>query len=174
MIYIFIFLAKLCEVAISTLRYVLTAKGSKYIPAALAGVEITIWIIVTSTVLSKISEDPLRAVALGLAFVAGVFLGIIIENKLALGLAQIEIIAEYEAARQITDKFRGYGYGVTTFDCEGLDGKKLSVVLKVQRKDVKKTMGVLKEYKNVFVTVTDIRTLSIGNIERRVLSQIKK
>ena len=174
MVYILIFIAKLCEVALSTLRQVLTAKGSKYIPSALAGVEITIWIVVTSSVLSKINEDPLRAVALGLAFVAGVYLGILIENKLALGLSQIEIIAEFEVAKQITNGFREHGYGVTTYDCEGLDGKKLAVVLKVHRKDVSLSMSLLKDYKNLFVTVTDIRALSIGNIERRVLRHVKK
>ena len=171
MFYALIFLAKLCEVAISTVRMVLTARGYRVVASLLAAVEITIWIIVTSTVLLGITEDPLRAVAYGLAFVAGIYAGILIEDKLALGLAQIEVIAEFEVAKRITNTFREHGYGATTYDCEGLDGKKLSVVLKIRRKDVSATIEILREYSDIFVTVTDIRKLSIGNIGRHVIKK---
>ena len=169
MIYIFIFCAKLLEVAISTMRVVLTARGNRLAASMLASVEISIWLVVIGTVLSNLSEDPLQAVAFGLAFVVGIYMGILIEDKLALGLAQVEIIAGTEEARLITTKLREYGYGVTTFDCEGLEGKKVSIVLKVQRKDVPLTMGLLKEHEHLFVTITDIRKLSIGDIERRMI-----
>ena len=171
MFYALIFVAKLCEVAISTVRIVLTSRGYRALASLLAAVEITIWIIVTSTVLLGITEDPLRAVAYGLAFVAGIYAGILIEDKLALGLAQIEVIAEFEIAKQITKEFRKHGYGATTYDCEGLDGKKLSIVLKIRRKDVPATIEILREYSDLFVTVTDIRKLSIGNIGRHIIKK---
>ncbi|MCL2151696.1 MAG: DUF5698 domain-containing protein [Oscillospiraceae bacterium] len=167
MIYVLIFIAKLMEVSIATVRLVLTARGNKVISSLLAAVEITLWIIVASTVLLGISEDPLRAVAYGLAYAIGIYVGITIEDKLALGLAQIEVIAEPDEAKLITEKLRGLGYGVTTYACEGLEGEKLSVILKVHRKDIPQTMRLLKEYEHLFVTVTDIRKLSIGIIKRK-------
>lgn len=170
MIYVFIFFAKVMEVSISTVRQVLTNRGYRAVASLLAAVEITIWLIVTSTVLLTLREDPLRAVAYGLAFVAGIYLGIIVEDKLALGLAQIEVIAEFDLARQIAKKLRENGYGVTSYDCEGREGKKLSIVLKVLRKDVPVTMKLLGEYQDLFVTVTDIRKLSIGKISRRMIT----
>jgi len=169
MIYAFIFFAKLLEVSISTVRVVLTARGNRMVASMLAVVEITIWLIVTSTVLLGIAEDPLRAVAFGLAFAVGIYFGIMIEDKLALGLSQIEVIAEYEVAKRITQKLRDHGYGATTYECEGLDGKKQSITLKVRRKDVPITIELLKEYENLFVTTTDIRKLSIGSIGRRMI-----
>ena len=168
-IYLFIFFAKLLEVAIMTVRLVLTTRGNRIAASLLSAVEIAIWIAVTSSVLLGLADDPLRAVAFGLAFAAGIYLGMLIEDKLALGLAQIEVIAEFEEARQIVQKLRDHGYGVTTFECEGLDGKKLSVNLKVHRKDVPLTMALLKEYNHLFVTVTDIRKLSMGDIQRRII-----
>jgi len=168
-IYIIIFLAKLLEVAIMTVRMVLTTRGNRVAASLLASVEITIWIILTSTVLLGLSEDPFRAVAFGLAFVVGIYMGIYIEDKLALGLSQIEVIADFETAKDITIKLRDCGYGVTTFDCEGLDGKKLAINLKVHRKDIPTTMKILKEHQDIFVTVTDIRSLSRGIIERRMM-----
>jgi uncharacterized protein YebE (UPF0316 family) len=166
MIYVGIFLAKLLEVAITTVRVVLTARGNRIVTSILAAVEVTLWIIVTSTVLLGLREDPLRAVVYGVAFVAGIFLGIVIEDKLAFGLSQIEIIAEHDEAIQLANDFRGQGYGVTTFLCEGLEGKKLSIQMKVQRKDIPVTMGLLKGHEQLFVSVTDIRKLTIGKIGR--------
>jgi len=169
MIYLFIFLAKLLEVAIMTVRLVLTTRGNRIAATLLSAAEIAIWIVVTSSVLLGLSEDPLRAVAFGLAFAAGIYLGMLIEDKLALGLAQIEVIAELQEAKQITQKLREHGYGVTTFECEGLDGKKLSVHMKIHRKDVPMTMAILKEHNDLFVAVTDIRKLSMGDIKRRII-----
>jgi len=168
MIYFLIFFAKLLEVAIATVRTVLMARGNRVAASLLGIVEITIWIIVTSTVLLGLRDDPLRAVAFGLAFAAGIYLGILIEDKLALGLAQIEIIAEPGTANEIISKLRDSGYGATTFEGEGLEGKKISIELKLMRKDVPPTMKLLREYENLFVTVTDIRKLSRGNIKRRI------
>ena len=171
MIYAFIFVAKLMEVSIATVRLVLTARGNRMVASLLAAVEVTLWIIVAGTVLSSLSDDPLRAVAYGLAFAIGIYIGIAIEDKLALGLAQIEVIAGVGEARQITDTMREHGYGVTTFVCEGLEGQKMSVVLKIHRKDIPQTMKILKEYEQLFVTITDIRKLSIGNINRHMIQK---
>jgi len=168
MLYALIFFAKLVEVTISTIRMVLTARGNRVAASLLSVIEISIWLAVTSTVLLGITEDPLRAVAFVLAFAVGVNLGIFIEDKLALGLAEIEIIAEYESAKNITRKLREHGFGVTTYDCEGLEGRKLAIGLKVRRKDVPSTLELLKEYGDLFVTVTDIRKLSMGNIGKYI------
>jgi len=169
MIYVIIFLAKLIEVAIMTVRMVLTTRGNRVAASLLASVEITIWLILTSTVLLGLREDPFMAVAFGAAFVVGIYMGIIIEDKLALGLSQIEVIADFDTAKEITVKLRECGYGVTTFDCEGLGGKKLAINLKVHRKDIPTTMRILKEYPDIFVTVSDIRSLTRGLIERRMV-----
>ena len=137
----------------------------------LSAIEITIWVIIAGTVLTGMHDDPFQAVAYCLAFIVGINLGILIENKLALGLSNIEIIAEFELAKQITNKLRELGFGVTTFDCEGLLGKKLAVNVKVMRKDVAATLKQLREFENVMITITDIREVSAGLIERRMMKR---
>ena len=169
MIYALIFLGKLLEVAISTVRVVLTARGNRLVASILGAVEITMWLLVASTVLLGISEDPLRAVAYGLAFAVGIFVGITIEDKLALGLSHVEVIAEVDIARQVANDFRDRDFGVTTYDCEGLEGKKLTVSMKMQRRDMPCTIEMLSRYDNLFVTVSDIRKLTMGRIGRHII-----
>lgn len=169
MIYFGIFIAKLTEVSIATLRSVLATKGYRNIACALSAIEITLWLAVTSTVILGISQDVFKGVAYGVAYVLGVYLGVLLEDKLAIGLSEVEVIAEFETAKQITNMLRGLGYGVTTFECIGLEGNKLSLKVKIKRKDIKPTIKLLQEYKDLFVTITDIKKVSIGNIERVVL-----
>ena len=169
MIYAAIFFAKILEVSISTMRLVLMGRGHRMIASLMASIEVTIWLIITSTVMLGLSEDPLKAVVYVLAVVVGINCGVLIEDKLALGLAQVEVIAETEEAKTIVNRLREYGYRATTFECEGLDGKKLCIVLKVMRKDVPLTIGLIKEHEHLFVTVTDIKKLPIGIIVKQQL-----
>jgi len=164
MIYAIIFFSKILEVSISTVRLVLIARGNRIVASLLAAVEVTIWLLVSSKVLLTLWEDPFLAVAYVLAVMVGIYLGVFIEDKLALGLSQIEVIAEIEEGRIIAKKLRDNGYRATTYEGEGLDGKKLSIVLKVLRKDVPVTTSILKEYDHLFVTITDIKKISIGSI----------
>jgi uncharacterized protein YebE (UPF0316 family) len=167
-VYAFIFFAKIIEVTINTIRIVLATRGNRVAAAVLATAGISIWLVVTSVVLLGIEEDPLRGVFYGLAFALGVHNGMLLEEKLAIGLAQIEVIAECEVANEITSKFRELGYRVTTYNCEGYQGEKVSVVLKIHRKDIPASMELLKDYPHLFVTITDIRKLSRGTIHRSI------
>ena len=165
-VYSFIFFAKIIEVSVFTMRTVYMTRGNKKAAVMFGAVGITLWLIVVSSVLMNITEDPLRAVVYVLAFALGVYFGMAIEDKLAIGLAQIEVIAECETANEITEKFRKLNYRVTTFNCEGLDGKKISMVLKIHRKDIPVTMNLLGDYPQLFVSITDIKKLPIGTIHR--------
>ena len=167
-LYLLIFFAKLLEVSVATIRIVLTSKGHRFVAPLIAAFEVTIWLLITSTVLAGMMDDPLRAVAFILGFVAGIYLGILLEDKLALGIAQIEIIAEFEHAKKIAKELRSLGYGLTSFESEGMDGKKLTLVTKVLRKCIPSTMKILNEHKNILVTITEIKKISIGNIGNRI------
>lgn len=169
LVYFAIFFAKLLEVTISTIRAVLAVRGMKAVATALAALEITIWLFVASTVLTQLYSDPLKGVAYVLAYTCGIFLGLLLEDKLALGLSEIQIITDTETARIITQDLRIKGYGITEFDCRGKDGQKQMLDLKVQRKDLNATLSLLKEYEATFISVNDIRALSKGRIKRHII-----
>ena len=80
--YIIIFFAKIVEVSISTVRIMFVAKGERAKAAIIAFFEILIWIVIVSSVLSNLSEDPVKAVVYAAAFAIGNYLGVFIEGKL--------------------------------------------------------------------------------------------
>jgi len=90
MIYILIFVAKVFEVSLYILRSIVVQRDMRFLALTLAGVEIVIWLSVTTKVLLDIQEDIYK----GVAYVVSVYLGMFIEDKLALGLSRIEVVAE--------------------------------------------------------------------------------
>ena len=79
--YIIIFCAKIIEVSISTIRVVFIGKGERVKGAILGFVEIMIWLVVVSSVLNNITEDPYKMFIYAAAFSLGNFLGVTIESK---------------------------------------------------------------------------------------------
>ena len=67
LLYFIIFFAKIIEVSISTVRIVFINKGEKSrVPFRLY--EIMIWLIVVSSVLNNITEDPIKVFIYAIAF----------------------------------------------------------------------------------------------------------
>ncbi len=83
--YAFIFFAKIIEVALMTVRTVLITRGEKLYGSIIGFIEVTIWLYVTSSVLSGIKDDPIRMVVYALGFTCGNYVGCVIEEKLAIG-----------------------------------------------------------------------------------------
>ncbi|MDD3126257.1 MAG: DUF5698 domain-containing protein [Candidatus Izemoplasmatales bacterium] len=116
-----IFFAKIIEVTIGTLRSILIIKGYRLIAFFLALIEITIWIFVASTVITGLSESPMKGIAYGIGFASGVYLGSIVEQKLAFGKLLIQTITSDHMSIIISEKLRELGCGVTSVAACGKD-----------------------------------------------------
>ena len=84
--YLFIFFGKIVEVAVATVRIVLINRGERVKGSITAFFEVSLWLVVTGTVLAGFQEDILRCVIFALAFALGNYAGSWIESKLAFGL----------------------------------------------------------------------------------------
>jgi uncharacterized protein YebE (UPF0316 family) len=94
LLYIIIFFAKIIEVSFSTIRLVYINKGERVKGAILGFVEIMIWLVVVSSVLNNITEDPIKVFIYAAAFSLGNYLGVTIESKIAVGLASIQVVVD--------------------------------------------------------------------------------
>ena len=104
--FLFIFFAKIIEVSIGTLRNILVVKGYRKVAVILALVEIMIWVFVASQVITGLAEKPYKGIAYGLGFAAGVYVGSILEEKLAFGKILIQVITSEESGQIITQALR--------------------------------------------------------------------
>lgn len=93
-IYIIIFLSKIIENTLATLRIILVSNGKKKLGAILQGLVTLLWLIITGVVLIDINKNILKIVFFCLGCTFGSYLGSYIEEKLALGTNTIIAIID--------------------------------------------------------------------------------
>ena len=110
MIYIIIFLCKVIENTLTTLRIILISSGKKLIGALIQGVVALIWIFSTSLVIIHIEKDLFKIVCFVLGSIIGSYFGSILEEKIALGTIMIIINSDINL-NNILSKYK-----VTTYN----------------------------------------------------------
>lgn len=167
MIYLLIFVAKLIEVSLATIRNVLINRGEKLKGALIGFVEVLIWVIVVSNVLSDVMKDPFRVFVYCLAFSMGNYLGVIIEGKLAIGTASVQAVVAEDKVEELEAILREKGFGVTVVEGHGKDGTVDVLMIYMKRKQVNEAIELIRLYSPTsLVTVNDVRHLSNGYIKK--------
>lgn len=167
LLYIAIFLAKMVEVSLATLRYVYVGRGEKLLGACIGFVEVIIWVIVVSNVITSLTEDPLKAVFYCLGFACGTYLGVIIEDRLAIGTVCIQAMVPEENKDALSEALRGFGFGVTVISGEGKDGPTDILMIYLKRKSVQEAIDLIHSFgPNAMITVNDVRSLRNGFLRK--------
>ena len=156
MIYLIIFIAKLIEVSLATIRIVFISKGERGKGAFIAFFEISLWLILASNVLTSITEDPFKAVAYVLGYTAGTFLGSLLEEKIALGIATLNITCNTADSGKIIEVFQELEVGFTILDsCGQKDTNKIFIAY-IPRKRKKEVLTALNTLNiKIFITTTE-------------------
>ncbi|NLA32292.1 MAG: DUF2179 domain-containing protein, partial [Methanomicrobiales archaeon] len=141
---IFIFFARICDVTIGTMRIIFVARGMKMIAPILGFVEVFIWIIAIGQIFQNLT-NPLNYLAYAAGFGMGNYVGMLIEERLAMGLALIRVITPRDATNLI-DYLRAAGYGVTVLDAQGKQGPGKVIFSVIKRKNVKDVENAIHEF----------------------------
>jgi uncharacterized protein YebE (UPF0316 family) len=165
--YLIIFVAKIIEVAIATIRIMFVAKGEKLKASFIAFIEITIWIIIVSTVLNGINEDPIRAVVYCAAFAIGNYIGVSIESKLALGLSSVQAIIKEGTGEELIEALRENGFGLTIIKGEGKENKKEILQIHLKRRRIKEAVDIIKQNKeDAVIIINEVKSVSGGFMKK--------
>ncbi len=106
-----------------TLRMILVIKGYRKVAAFLSMIEVFIYLMGLTIVLDNL-DNPFNLAAYCIGWGVGVYLGGIIENRLALGYIVFDIIVD-ALEIDLPMHLRSKGYGVTSWAAEGKDGERL-------------------------------------------------
>ena len=167
LLYLIIFFAKIIEVSISTIRVVFIGKGERVKGAILGFVEIMIWLVVVSSVLNNITEDPIKMLIYAAAFSLGNYLGVTIESKIAVGLASIQVVVNEKSGDILADILREQGYGVTIIEGKGKNESiKNLLFIQLKRKKIPEAVKLVKQHNpEAYITVNDIKSMVGGYIK---------
>ena len=86
-----IFIARVCDVSINTLRVMFVMNGRKTIAPLLGFFEALIWLLAISQIIQNI-DNPLSYLAFAAGFAAGTYFGMVMEEKLAIGRVLVRVI----------------------------------------------------------------------------------
>lgn len=167
-LYAVIFFAKIVEVSISTIRLVYINKGEKIIGAILGFIEILIWLIVVSSVLTNISDDPIKILMYAAGFSLGNYIGVTIESKIAVGMSSIQVVVNESDGEVLADLLREQGFGVTIIEGKGKnDSKKNLLFVQLKRKRISEAIKIVKSFSDTaFITVNDVKS-SVGGFVKK-------
>ena len=157
-----IFLLRIGDVSISSVRIVTLMRGRIGLAAIMGFFESLFWVIAAAIVFSNL-HNPVRIIAFAAWFATGTLLGGYIERWLAMGTAFIRVVTPVDA-NPVAAALRDAGYPVTVLNAEGRDGEVRVNFLVLPRRKVKEALAIVSEASpSAFVTVEDIR---IAEIER--------
>ena len=138
-IYAGIFICKIIEDALSTLRIIVVANGKKVAGAILQFIIALIWVVVTGTVITNIQEDPWKILFFALGSLVGSYIGSYIEEKIALGTNVFMVEVEEGVVSQLIKKIKKQKFKVNS-----VKGSKEGKVLLMITSPRKKTNDVTK------------------------------
>lgn len=160
-----IFLARICDVTIGTIRIIIVSKGKKHLASCLGFFEVLIWIIAISQIMQHLNNF---ACYIGYAsgFAMGNFIGITVEEKLAMGTLVVKIFAN-GYAEKLVNSLKESGCGVTCLEGHGTTGPVHVVQTVIKRCLLPDVERIIKEYNpNTFYEIEEVRAVNAGVFPR--------
>lgn len=158
-----IFLARIADVGLGTLRSVCVINGRRTAAWWLGFFEVLIWVVAVSKVIQHVHEAPAYAVAFALGAATGNYLGITVERHIAFGQQIVRIFTRKGA--EMAAALREAGYRVTEIDGRGKNGPVELLFIEVKRREA---MSVAEAARKIdsecYFIVDDIRMTSAAYV----------
>lgn len=176
---ILIYLARICDVPIGTVRIILVIGGHRYIAACLGFFEVIIWVLAAGAVI-KFLDYPLALVAYGAGFASGVLIGMSVESRMALGYRIVRVISPEHgdgAERNgdglgLCQRLREGGYRVTRVQGSGRDGPVEIAFMVVKRRSLNELLAAVESLApGAFVTVERVEQHTWSGVDDARLSR---
>ncbi len=156
-----IFCLRILDVSMGTIRTIMVVRGLRKWAVLIGFVEVTIWVVAISQVISNLN-NLWNVLAYSGGFAAGTFVGMHLENRLALGNVSIDVVSLKKGA-EIAAKVRQAGYGATKLTAEGHSGPVSMIDIVAPRKQKPAILALIREIDpTAFVTVEDMRRVDRG------------
>lgn len=156
-----IFLARICDVSIGTLRIIFVSKGKRNIAPILGFFEVLIWITAISKIMQNL-DNYINYIAYAAGFATGNLIGMIIEEKLAMGILMIRVFA-HERGPELVQNLNENGFGATVVEAHGAREKIHLIYTIVKRNELSSVLDVITLFNpKAFYTIEDVKSVNEG------------
>ena len=156
-----IFGLRVADMTLDTMRVLFVLRGRKALSWFLGFAQSAIWVVAISSVLRHV-DNLWNVVGYAGGFATGTVVGMLIEERLALGHGHVRVISPQRGSA-LAEAIRASGYAVTELAGRGRDGTVAVLTCSVRRRDIPRvTRQVHSLDPEAFVTVEDVRPLHRG------------
>lgn len=156
-----IFLLRIVDVSMATTRTLLAMRNARLVVPVIGFVEVLIWIFAVGNAIKHL-DSPLHVLGYAGGFATGNVVGLWLEEKLAMGLASVQIISRFGGV-ELAEALREKGFGVTEFLGQGREGKVEVVHTVVKRRQIDEVLAQVDRWDpDAFVSVEEPRTVRRG------------
>ncbi|TVP52506.1 MAG: DUF2179 domain-containing protein [Mongoliibacter sp.] len=154
-----IFMARVVDVSINTLRIMFVLNGKKKIAPILGFFEALIWLLAIGQIFQNIN-NPMSYVAYAGGFAMGTFVGMTIEEKLALGRVLVRVITP-EPMPALIEYMKDKNFRFTSVGAEGRFGKVNLLFTVMKREALKEYVAKVKALNDkAFYTIESVKRVS--------------
>lgn len=138
-----IFLARIMDVSINTIRIIYVLGGRKLIATLLGFFESFIWLMAIRQIFEHM-DNWICYVAYPAGFATGILVGMLIEEEIAYGKVIVRIITRKDVAT-LADYLKKHEYRYTRVQTEGLDGPENLIFTVLPRENLEELLQWLRE-----------------------------
>jgi uncharacterized protein YebE (UPF0316 family) len=151
-----IFIARICDVSINTIRIIYMLGGRRVTSTVLGFFEAFIWLMAIRQIFQHL-DNWVCYIAYPAGFASGVFVGMIIEERIAYGKVIVRIITRKDVIELIS-YLNSQNFRYTKVDAEGPNGHENLVFTVLQRERLDDLLNKLREIiPSAFYTVERVK-----------------
>jgi uncharacterized protein YebE (UPF0316 family) len=158
---IVVFSLRATDVSMATIRMLMIVRGHRFLAPLIGFFEILLWVTAIGIVVQHLSSPP-HVVGYAAGFATGNYLGLLIEERLALGVATVRTVVRQGGA-ELAGELRDAGFGVTETLGQGREGTVEVLYSVLPRKRVERCLSLIEaRAPESFVVVDEPRTVRRG------------
>ena len=170
--FLLIVLARVTDVSLGTIRMVSVIQGRRTFAAVLGFLEAIVFISVVAKVLLNMNQ-PIYAVAYGLGFAGGTYVGLVIEQRLAFGKQLVFLLTA--KAPELTEVLRAADFKVAEVKGRIPEGDRTILCVEIRRRDAQKLICLASAVDERCASIVhDIRTTDSGMSEAPAATKRKR
>jgi uncharacterized protein YebE (UPF0316 family) len=161
-----IFLFRIVDQSIGTLRLIFAAKGLKRLAPFFAFFESFIWLVAIGQIMKHL-DNIYCYIAFAGGYATGNYLGILLEEMLSIGIVVIRVIPKKDTTELIRH-LRAENFGVTVVPVDGMTGPTKMLFTTIRRKEAPYVISIIKEHNPAaFYTIDEVKEVRGGYFDRK-------
>lgn len=165
-----IFISRITDVTLGTVRIVMVSKGEKFWAPLLGFFEVLVWLIAISRIMANL-DNWTCYFAYAAGFATGNYIGLIVEERLAMGIVKIQFIVRKNAS-ELMESLKKAGYGIVCHDAVGGREEVHIIYSIIKRNEIEKVEDIVRTIApKAFYSIEEVKSVRHGVFREKTVSR---